>query len=155
MSRERSLSWARLTWVAPIWTSWANDRSFGPRELSIWARKFKPAWSLPLATSAAGRDSSFRLDPQLADERAPFRLFRINVHCLLLRRTGKRLAALLRNARAYLLARERGPQLGIEPIDDGASGPRRRHHAVVDHRHVARHAGLGDGGQVGEHGRAD
>src|SRR5262249_50078762 len=27
ISRERSLSWARLTWVAPMGTSWDNDRS--------------------------------------------------------------------------------------------------------------------------------
>src|SRR5215470_13427624 len=41
--REPSLSWARLTCVAPIGTSWDNKRSIQTRaEWSIPAAQFKP-----------------------------------------------------------------------------------------------------------------
>src|SRR4051812_42554126 len=97
--------------------------------------------------------SSFRLEPELAHQRAPFALFLINIGSLLLWRRGKRLAALIRDARAHVLGLERYSEFGIEPPDDAAWRPGRRYKPIADHRLVASHR-LRDGRHIGQDRRA-
>src|SRR3979490_2577926 len=98
-------------------------------------------WTRRIVHSDPGVQAwSFRLDAELLHQRAPLGLLGVDIGGLLLRRARQRIPASGSDARTRLLARKRRAQLGIEPIDDGAIGPARRDHAVVDHRRVAPHA---------------
>src|SRR5215470_8158251 len=94
--------------------------------LEYWVPAFAgtTAESRGAAAESRGEDSgesqgaatpSLRPQPELAHHRAPFGLFRVDVGGLLLRRAGEHVAAFLGNARAHVLALERGVELGIEP----------------------------------------